>query len=115
MRHLESDLQIACVRWFRYSYPDHCLFAIPNGGLRNRITAKFLKMEGVMSGVADLFLMYNNGIYSGLFIEMKTAKGIHQPSQKTFQRLATDQKFKYTVCRSFDDFKIEIESYINGR
>jgi hypothetical protein len=114
MRHLESNLQIQCVKWFRYQYLDHCLFAIPNGGYRNPVTASIMKAEGVLSGVADLFLMYKNTEYSGLWIEMKTEKGIHQPSQKAFQRMASEQGFKYIVCRSFDDFKEQIKNYIDG-
>ena len=54
----ESQLQSECVRWFRYQYPEfkNVLFAIPNGGKRNISTAKRLKSEGVVPGVADLFL-----------------------------------------------------------
>ena len=34
------------------------LFAIPNGGLRNRATAARLRAEGVKRGVSDLFLRW---------------------------------------------------------
>jgi hypothetical protein len=112
MRHLESNLQIQCVKWFKYSYPDLCLFAIPNGGYRNPITAKIMKAEGVLSGVADLMLMHKNSEYSGLWIEMKTAKGIVQPSQRAFERMAKEQSFEYVVVRGFDEFKETIEKYI---
>lgn len=114
MRHIESNLQIQCVKWFRYSYIDLCLFAIPNGGYRNPVTASIMKAEGVLSGVADLFLMQKNSEYSGLWIEMKTAKGIHQPSQKKFERMAKEQGFDYKLCRSFEQFQEIIRGYING-
>lgn len=41
----EHDLQVACVEWFRYQYPRLTmrLFAVPNGGYRDRKTACKLK------------------------------------------------------------------------
>ena len=47
------------------------LFAIPNGGLRDKITAAKLKHEGVKPGVPDLMLPWPCRAYAGLFIEMK--------------------------------------------
>lgn len=52
------------------------MFAIPNGGLRDKITAARLKAEGVKSGVPDVFLpvpcVVNNVVQAcGLFIELK--------------------------------------------
>jgi hypothetical protein len=42
----ESKLQIAMVKWFRLQYPDHVLYAIPNGGNRSAITGAIMKAEG---------------------------------------------------------------------
>ena len=46
----EHDLQVVCVEWFRYQYPRLTmrLFAVPNGGYRDRKTASKLKDEGVV-------------------------------------------------------------------
>lgn len=57
------------------------MFAIPNGGLRDKITAGKLKAEGVKAGVPDIFLpipKYNAiGMeIAGLFIELKRPKSI---------------------------------------
>ncbi len=54
------------------------LFSIPNGGLRDKITASRLKAAGVRAGVPDIFwpVAINDEwghFYHGLFIEMKTA------------------------------------------
>lgn len=56
-----------------YRYPHHArlLFAIPNGGHRNKVTAAILKSEGVTSGVPDLFFAFPSAGCSGLFLEMK--------------------------------------------
>lgn len=47
------------------------MFAIPNGGLRDKITASNLKREGVKPGVPDILLPVARGGFHGLFIEMK--------------------------------------------
>lgn len=47
------------------------MFAIPNGGLRNKVQASRLKAEGVKPGVPDTFLPFPSGGYAGLWIEFK--------------------------------------------
>jgi hypothetical protein len=58
------------VSWFRKTFPDVRIFAIPNGGKRSKREAERLKLEGVSPGVPDLFIPQWR-----LWIEMKTAKG----------------------------------------
>ena len=74
MKNLESKLQILCVKWFRLQFPNVLIFSIPNGGQRNLITAKILKAEGTVAGVADLQILKAKKGYNGLFIEMKQLK-----------------------------------------
>ena len=65
--HLE---QAHLVMWFRRTYPDTLIFAIPNGGLRSKSQAMKLKVEGVVPGIPDLFVPEWR-----LWIEMKKVKG----------------------------------------
>ena len=118
MKSNEDKLQAACVRWFRYQYPDVVIFAIPNGGSRNAIEAAKLKQTGTLAGVADLFVMCikrSRGIlYHGLFIELKTGKNKQTEAQKRFQEMATEAGYMYQVWRSFDEFRELIEYYLQG-
>ena len=66
----EHEEQREYVRWFRQTYPDVRIMAIPNGGARSQATAGRLKAEGVSPGVPDLFVPA-----WGLWVEMKRAKG----------------------------------------
>ena len=70
----EHEEQVALMMWAQFKLPEEMkdlLFAIPNGGIRTPKNGKTLKKEGVKKGVPDLFFAYPNGVFHGLFIEMK--------------------------------------------
>lgn len=110
----ESQQQAECVAWFRAQYPElaQCLFSIPNGGFRSKRTAATIKREGAVPGIPDLFLATPKNGYSGLFIEMKTAKG--KLSEKQVQMLATLSVHNYSckVVYSIEEFKQVIAEYL---
>lgn len=108
----ESQLQAECVKWFRYQYPFHVIFAIPNGGNRDIRQAVTLKREGVLSGVADLFVMHPSGDWHGLFIEMKLPKTKQSENQILFEENAKSRGYKYVICRTFEEFQETIIDYI---
>lgn len=114
MRHLEHRTQKACVWWFRLQYPNLAglLFAIPNGGARDAVTGRMLKEEGVLAGVADLFLSVPRHGLHGLYIEMKTEKGVVSYKQKEFAANVTHMGYGYEVCRSADDFRRVVSAYL---
>lgn len=114
-RDMEHQIQSACVRWFRLQYPHLAkrLFAVPNGGWREKATAGRMKAEGVLPGVADLILLKPNARWGALLIEMKTATGRQGLSQKEWQEdLCRSDEYKYVLCRSVDDFRREVMSYL---
>lgn len=115
-RHLESDIQIACVNWFnsKLSELSGLLFSVPNGGQRNAITAKMMKREGVVAGVSDLILFVPSKGYHALCIEMKTDKGKQSDKQKKWQKMVEKQGYKYIICRSVDEFAKEITEYLKA-
>lgn len=117
MKHEEHDLQVSCIKLF-ISIPKYrglTMFAIPNGGHRNLITAKKLKSEGVMPGVSDLFLAWPTQKYSGLFIEMKSLKGILSENQRMFIKNIMDAGYCAVVCKSQHEFLTSIDNYLEGK
>ena len=93
------------------------LFAVPNGGYRDRKTASKLKDEGVISGVSDLILLKPNQHFHALLIEMKVSEKYSRQSveQKKWQKELTRlNEYKYVVCRSIDDFMREVNEYLKG-
>lgn len=115
MRDEEHRLQSACVRWFRYQYPNlaHSLFAVPNGGRRDATTGARLKDEGVLAGVSDLVLLQLRGGSGAMLIEMKTRSGRQAPTQKEWQRKVEADGYRYVVIRSLDEFITEVQKYLN--
>lgn len=118
MNHPEHAEQVSLIKWWalsckRFGIPEHLLFAIPNGGKRDVISAKLLKDEGVRAGVPDLLLAVPKGQYHGLFIEMKKSKGgVVSDSQKTMGELLTAQNYHVTVCHGFIEAKQKLEEYL---
>ena len=114
--HKESSIQQTCVQWFRLAHPDKYLLldAVPNGGFRIAREAARLRAEGVVAGVADILYLEPRGNYGCLAIEMKTPdKGSRQSAaQKQWQQAFEAVGNKYVVCRSLDDFRREIETYL---
>ena len=100
----EHDEQVALIAACEATYSRHpelrLLFAIPNGGQRNKATAGRLKAEGVRAGVPDLFLPIARGGYHGLFIELKRAhRSNHQtPAQRVWMELLMAQGYHCVVA-----------------
>lgn len=127
MRHAESQIQQACVFWFRRQYPKLALnlFAVPNGGGRSAIEAQIMKGEGVTAGVADVLLLVPSRNYHGLCIEfkrqaykavdgkLKLAKTYQRSDQKIWQEAVEAQGYKYAVIRTLEEFINLINSYLN--
>ena len=96
------------------------MFAIPNGGLRDKVTASRMRAEGVKSGVPDIFLPVSMGCYHGLFIEMKI---YNKNGKKTYlsddqQQMRNDlirQGYAFAVCYTWQEAATAIEMYIDGK
>ena len=113
MSNLEHNLQVACVRWFGYQYPDRLIFAIPNGGHRHISVAVKLKKEGVLAGVPDLFIPEPVGQHSGLFIEMKIKPNVPTQAQIQIAKELTERGYRCEICYTFKDFENAVNDYFN--
>lgn len=120
----EHDEQVHVIDWCELMSSRHpelkLLFAVPNGGNRNIVTAVKLKAEGVKAGVPDLFLPVPrderpypeyNGIFrdclnvaNGLFIEMKKRKGsTTSKEQKWWHEKLREQGYKVVIAKGADE------------
>lgn len=88
------------------------VFAIPNGGQRNKGVAAKLKAEGVKAGVHDIFLPLPMNGYHGMFIEMKFGRNGLTAEQSEFGLFAASQNYHTVVCYSWVEATREIEKYL---
>ena len=88
------------------------IFAIPNGGYRNKVEARKLKATGTKSGVPDLFLAVPRNNKSGLFIEMKVGRNKGTNNQKKKIRALMKQGYEVKVCYSAEEAKQIIKRYL---
>lgn len=116
----ESVEQATLIAWFKRTYPDLRMFAIPNGAhlagtiaQRARQVQK-LKLEGMEPGVCDLMLPCAKNGYHGLFIEMKRIKGsVTSADQKKWIKHLNEQGYKAAVCKGWESARDVIVEYLS--
>jgi len=91
------------------------LFAIPNGGKRNIVTAVKMKREGVKKGVPDVCLPVPRKNFHGLFIEMKSSKGKLTKEQLEWLLNLQAQGFAGAVCHNCEQAQTIIIKYLKGQ
>ena len=102
--HLE---QAKFVQWFKRTYKDVMIFAIPNGGSRSISEACRLKVEGVTKGIPDLFCP----AYL-LWVEMKREKGsVVSKEQKEIKAYLEGIGHKVIIGKGFEDAKQQTLKY----
>lgn len=117
LEHVEQVHLFQWAAWQSGKYPElDLMYAIPNGGYRNKKTAVELKAEGVKSGVSDIFLPVSRCGKHGLYIEMKrTEGGKLSKSQEKFIADVKDQGYAAIVCFGFEEAKEIILQYLNNK
>lgn len=92
----EHQEQVKLVKDLALYHPLLIFLAIPNGGLRDKVTAKLLQAEGVKPGVPDLFFPALL-----LWIEMKRQKGgALRDAQKRWRDDLRQIGYQVEVCNS---------------
>jgi len=110
----EEDEQSTLFDYASYQpEPWNLMFSIPNGGFRSKKTGAKMKRTGLKAGVPDIFLPVMRGKYGGLFIEMKSEKGIVQANQKEWHIKLRAQGYKCEICRGFEQAVKTIEKYLD--
>lgn len=75
------------------------MYAVPNGGKRDKATAARLKAEGVKAGVPDICLPIARNGYHGFYIELKV--GTNKPTKEQLQWLDALRLEGYMVDVSY--------------
>lgn len=108
----EHEEQVKVITYCKSRFQTRHVFAIPNGGKRSMVAAMRAQAEGLCSGVPDLFIPFPNGVYHGLFIEMKKVKGgVVSATQKEWIANLNACGYHAVVCKGFEEAKAVIDSY----
>jgi hypothetical protein len=123
----EADEQAALIRWARL-WASHGTQPIPalallysslNGVRLTPSQASKAKAGGMVAGVWDMFLPVTatmlggwGGTYSGLWLEMKSARGRLSDEQKAF-REAVGGSYLWGVCRTWHEAARTLLEYLS--
>lgn len=94
------------------------IYAVPNGGKRNKAEAGRLKKQGVKSGVSDLNLIVPSKGFGSLYIEMKKPKVKGKPdptvqeSQTAWINISKICNHQAVVAYGADEAKTAIRDYL---
>jgi hypothetical protein len=104
----EDEIQAQIVLWFNNNHcrsnqdPRSIIFAVPNGGKRNKYEAVKLKATGTLAGVSDLCVIHKSVMY---FVEVKCKGGKQSDAQRDFESRVQENSFNYFLVFSLEDFK----------
>ena len=74
-----------------------------------------MKRQGVLAGVADVFLPVAVGGYHGLYIEFKVGDNSMSEAQVEFKENVVENGYMYAICFSVEDAMLEVELYLSGK
>lgn len=133
MKYEEQALQISLIQWFRTQYPQLSKLITlgsfgENVGVRRM---KDMKRMGLTSGYPDLVLylpkiykradyqiinnvtVYDEDVYYGLMLELKTLKGRVSDAQHEVMQLLKSRGYLVNVARSFEEGKQILSDYVS--
>jgi hypothetical protein len=108
---LEDSQQMALFCWLAINstHTPELLyaFAVPNGGLRDKITAARLKATGAKRGVPDIvqptIRLVDSKWWPGMFVELKKVKGgdTRNPDQLRWAEYLKGQGYAHFLCKGY--------------
>ena len=115
----ESQEQQALFKWKAYNIravPElFLLHHIPNGGLRDKITARHMKEQGVMAGIPDISLPVARGGYHGMYIEMKVGNNKPSERQQECIKWLREQGYRVEICYGWVEAAEAIKEYLSDK
>lgn len=108
----EGRIQAEAFQWFNNTYPHlrKLMYHVPNGELRDPITANKLKAMGVVPGVPDIVFHYRSRTY---FFEFKRPGETPSDEQKEMHAQLDLQRFIVWLVDSVKQFQELIDSILH--
>lgn len=95
---------LGCLKW---------MFAVPNGGARDSVTASMMKGEGVKKGVPDIMLPITKPEFAGLWVEMKKIRGgVLSDEQAAYRDHLLSQRYQWVRANGFMEARKALLDYL---
>lgn len=108
----EYHIQTSVVLWLRANFPN-ALFTIAPSGMKLPIgVAVKLKRMGYSPGTPDICIFEPRYQYHGLFVELKTKRGVKSDEQIAWNEELNRRGYLSIFCYSFDEAVQRIGDYL---
>lgn len=110
----EQEIHIEIMDWVRNNQDDvevlKCIYHPPNSFFGTSFgIIKWLKKLGMKSGIWDIIVPIDNGVYSALYIEVKSEKGKLSKEQEEWKNIIMKNTSKWPLFIEVKDAKSGIE------
>lgn len=110
----EAGVQFLIIQHLKIMYPNALYCASAGGMFTSMKQAIKMKATGYVKGFPDLQICEPNGKYFGLFIEVKTEKGVVSKEQKEWIKQLNKRGYYATYVKGFDEAIKVIDGYFKG-
>jgi hypothetical protein len=110
----EAGVQTIIVNYLKFQYPGILYCASAGGMFTSMKQAIKMKMTGYVKGFPDLQICEPNEKYHGLFIEVKTEKGVVSKEQKEWIKQLNKRGYYATYVKGSEDAIKLIDAYFSN-
>lgn len=110
----EAGVQTLIVNYLKFQYPGILYCASAGGMFTSMKQAIKMKMTGYVKGFPDLQICEPNEKYHGLFIEVKTEKGVVSKEQKEWIKQLNKRGYYATYVKGSDEAIKVIDAYFSN-
>ena len=111
----EAQMQSSLINYVKYQYPSLLYCASAGGMFTSMKQAIKMKATGYVKGFPDLLFLEPTTKYHGLFIELKTEKGVLSKEQKWWLQELRKRNYIAEACYGFEHAKKVIDMYMSGK
>ncbi|MFA5234166.1 MAG: VRR-NUC domain-containing protein [Sulfurimonas sp.] len=110
----ETHLQIQCILYMKFKYPNVLVHHSPNESRRSTYERWFVSLFGIKSGCPDILIFKGvDKIFCGLAIELKYGKNKTTDNQNKFLNQLSENGWQVNVIYTIEDFIFIVDNYLN--
>ena len=110
----EAGVQVAIIQYIKMQYPNALYCASAGGMFTSKKQGFKMKATGYVKGFPDLQICEPKGKYFGLFIEVKTEKGVVKKEQKEWIKQLNKRGYYATYVKGSEDAIKVIDAYFKN-